>query len=105
MEAVWKKLRSDFPGHALAARASLELAQAAFKKGQFKDTAALARAAAESEEPLVTILTQPGLTMEERNGKLATWSAPWKTLFEKVMRLHSERVHRCLMSLGALPGR
>lgn len=55
VEAVWKKLRSDFPGHALAARASLELAQAAFKKGQFKDTAALARAAAESEEPLVQV--------------------------------------------------
>jgi TolA-binding protein len=52
-ETAWKKLRSEFPDHALTARASLELAQAAFKKGQFKETATLARAAAESEEPLV----------------------------------------------------
>lgn len=54
-EGVWKKLRSEFPHHALTARASLELAQAAFKKGQFKETVTLARTAAESEEPLVKV--------------------------------------------------
>jgi TolA-binding protein len=49
-EAAWGKLRTEFPRHALAARASLDLAQSAFARQAFKDAAGLARAAARSEE-------------------------------------------------------
>lgn len=49
-EAAWRRLRAEFPKHALTARASLELAQGAFKRNQFKDAAALAKRAGESDE-------------------------------------------------------
>ena len=49
-EAAWRRLRAEFPKHSLTARASLELAQGAFKRSQFKDAATLARRASESEE-------------------------------------------------------
>jgi TolA-binding protein len=52
-EAAWTRLRKEFPGHALTARALLELAQAAFGKKNFKDAAALGRAAAKSPEDAV----------------------------------------------------
>src|SRR3972149_6172547 len=44
-EAAWRRLQTEFPKHALATRASLELAQAAFKRSQFKDAAALGKPA------------------------------------------------------------
>jgi len=49
-EAAWTALRKDFPDHSLAARASLDLAQAAFGRGSFKDAASLARVAAKSDD-------------------------------------------------------
>jgi TolA-binding protein len=49
-EAAWTALRKDFPDHPLAARASLDLAQAAFGRGSFKDAASLARVAAKSDD-------------------------------------------------------
>lgn len=49
-ESAWAALRAEFPKHALAARASLDLAQSAFGHSAFKDALALARAAARSEE-------------------------------------------------------
>jgi TolA-binding protein len=52
-EQAWAALRADFPDHPLAARASLELAQAAFGRGAFKDAATLGRGAARSEEEAV----------------------------------------------------
>jgi TolA-binding protein len=54
-EGAWRRLRAEFPTHALAARASLELAQAAFKRSQFKDAAALAKPASESDDEAVRI--------------------------------------------------
>lgn len=50
VEAAWGRLRKEFPDHALAGRAALEQAQAAFAKHGFKDAAALGRVAAKSSE-------------------------------------------------------
>ena len=52
-ETVWGRLQKEFSGHPLAARASLELAQAAFSKKNFKDASTLGRAAAKSPEDAV----------------------------------------------------
>jgi TolA-binding protein len=52
-EAAWRKLRTQFPEHVLARRAALEQASAAFKRKEWKDAAALAQAAAQSDEDSV----------------------------------------------------
>ena len=52
-EAAWTRLRKEFPDHRLTARVSLEQAQTAFGKSNFKDAAALGRAAAKSSEDTV----------------------------------------------------
>jgi TolA-binding protein len=49
-EAAWTRIRKEFPDHALASRAALELAQAAFARNAFKDATALAQAASKSRE-------------------------------------------------------
>lgn len=54
-ETVWRRLGSKFPDHALTGRASLGLAEAAFKRNQFKDSLALAKKASESEETAVKL--------------------------------------------------
>jgi TolA-binding protein len=45
-EAAWTRLRKEFPDHALAPRASLDLAQVAFTRNQYKEAVTLAQAAA-----------------------------------------------------------
>ncbi len=52
-EAAWRRLRSEFPDHALARRAALELASGAYKKKEWKDTVSFAGAATKSEENAV----------------------------------------------------
>lgn len=52
-ETAWLRLRKDYPDHALAARASLDLGQNAFARNAFKDSAALGKAAAKSSDPAV----------------------------------------------------
>lgn len=52
-DLAWAALRKEFPDHPLAARASLDLAQSAFGRGNLKDAVALARGAAKSEDPAV----------------------------------------------------
>ena len=52
-DAAWTRLRKEFPEHVLTARASLEQAQTAFGKKNFKVAAALGRAAAKSPEDAV----------------------------------------------------
>lgn len=52
-EAVWRRLRKEFPEHALARRAALDLAGLAFKRKEWKDAAALARAAAPTDDETV----------------------------------------------------
>src|SRR5439155_253126 len=49
-EVAWKKLRAEFPDHPLAHRAALDLANAAFKRKDYKDAATQAQAATKSEE-------------------------------------------------------
>src|SRR2546428_262646 len=46
--AAWRRLRKEFPDHPLATRAALDLANAAFKRKDWKDAAAQAQAAAQS---------------------------------------------------------
>ncbi len=52
-EAAWARLRKEFPQHPLAARVSLDLAQAAFDRKGFQDASVLARAATKSSEEAV----------------------------------------------------
>ncbi len=49
-EAAWKRLRQEFPDHALAQRAALEMAEAAYRREQYADAVTLAAAAAKSDE-------------------------------------------------------
>jgi TolA-binding protein len=52
-DAAWRRIRKEFPDHTLAQRAALDLATGAFKKKEWKDAAALARAAAPSDDASV----------------------------------------------------
>ena len=52
-EAAWARLRKEFPDHALAGRAALELAQGAFTRSAWKDASALAQSATNSSESAV----------------------------------------------------
>ena len=52
-EAAWRKLRSEFPDHALTRQMALEYATAAFKQKNYKDAAALGQTAAQSSETSV----------------------------------------------------
>lgn len=52
-EAAWARVRKEFPEHALASRAALDLAQAAFGRKAFKDAVPLAQAAAKSSDDAV----------------------------------------------------
>jgi len=47
-QGAWTRLRKEFPDHALASRAALDLAQVAYSKNAFKDASALAQAASKS---------------------------------------------------------
>jgi TolA-binding protein len=48
-EAAWRKLRTAFPEHKLARRASFDLANRAFQRKDYKESAALAQSAAADE--------------------------------------------------------
>ena len=52
-ETMWRRLIDEFPNHVLARRAALELAGLTFKRKEWKESAAFARAAADSEEETV----------------------------------------------------
>lgn len=52
-EAAWRKLLSAFPDHPLATRAALELASAAYKRKDWKETVTRARAASRSDDDAV----------------------------------------------------
>jgi TolA-binding protein len=80
-EAAWKKLRTQFPEHALTRRLAFDLAAAAFKQKSWKDAAAYAQVAAESEE---TALKSEGwLLAGESELKLKRF-APAAKAFEAV---------------------
>jgi TolA-binding protein len=52
-EAAWRRLRKEFPDHALGKRAALDLANVSFKRREYKDAGMLARIAATSEDETV----------------------------------------------------
>ena len=52
-EAAWRRLRKEFPDHALGKRAALDLANVSFKRREYKDAGMLARIAAASEDETV----------------------------------------------------
>lgn len=51
--AAWRKLRREFPDEPLAQRAALDLAHDAFRRSAFKETSALAAAAAQSTDDVL----------------------------------------------------
>jgi TolA-binding protein len=52
-ETAWARVRKEFPDHALASRAALDLGQAAFGRNAFKDAAVFGQAASKSGEGAV----------------------------------------------------
>ena len=52
-EEAWKKLRTDFPAHALARQVTLDRATAAFKQKNYKDAVSLGQTAALSDDDKV----------------------------------------------------
>ncbi|HYS16864.1 MAG TPA: tetratricopeptide repeat protein [Candidatus Binatia bacterium] len=49
-QTAWARLRKEFPSHPLASQAALDLAETAFKRKDWKEAAALAKAAAATSE-------------------------------------------------------
>jgi len=54
-ETAWRRLRKEFPSHPLAHQAALELARAAFKRKNWQDAAAQAKAATASSDDAVRV--------------------------------------------------
>ena len=79
-ESAWRRVRAEFSTHALAARASLELAQAAFKRNQFKEASTLAKPASESDDETVRI--EAFLIMGESELKQQRFQSALKTFQE-----------------------
>lgn len=52
-EAAWRRIRKEFPDHAVGRRAALDLANALFKRKEWKDAAVQARIAAQSDDDAV----------------------------------------------------
>jgi TolA-binding protein len=53
VDAAWRRLKSEFPDHALTRRLALDLASAAFKQKNWKDASAYGATAAQSSENTV----------------------------------------------------
>ncbi|HMH50115.1 MAG TPA: tetratricopeptide repeat protein [Candidatus Acidoferrum sp.] len=99
-EAMWRRLVDEFPGHMLARRAALELAGLTFKRNQWKDSAAFARAAAESEED--TVKAEGWLQTGEAELKLKHFPAAAKA-FESVVTIRNAEAavrYRAFAGLG-----
>jgi TolA-binding protein len=54
-EAAWRRLRTEFPEHVLAQRASLDLADTAFRRKDWNEAATLAKAATTSADETVRV--------------------------------------------------
>jgi len=99
-EAAWRKLRTEFPDHALARRAALDLATAAFKRKEWKEAAAHAQAAAKSDEEAVR--AEAWLLAGEAELKLKRFQAAEKA-FEAAAAVRNSEVavrYRALAGLG-----
>ena len=77
-EAAWERLRREFPGQALAQRAALELAQAAYKREQYADAIELAKAAVPSDEMAADanlLIGEAQLKLKDHGAALAAFGA------------------------------
>ena len=80
-EAAWRKLRTDFPDHALTHRTALDLASAAFKRKDWKDAAGYAETASRSSDD--ALRAEAWLLAGESELKLRRYPAAVKA-FEEV---------------------
>jgi TolA-binding protein len=99
-EAMWRRLVDEFPSHQLTRRAALELAGLSFKRNQWKDSAAFARAAAESDED--TVRAEGWLQTGEAELKLKHFPAAAKA-FESVVTIRNAEAavrYRAFAGLG-----
>jgi TolA-binding protein len=99
-EVVWQRLVNEFPEHTLGRRAALDLAALAFKRKEWKESAALARAAAESDEEGVKV--EGWLQVGEAELKLKEFPAAVKA-FEAVIAVRNAEAavrHRAYAGLG-----
>ncbi len=99
-EAAWRKLRAQFPDHPLGRRAALELANAAYKRKDWKETVAQAQAAAQSDEEAVR--AEGWLLAGEAELKLKRWAAAEKAFQSAlaVKNLEPAIRYRALAGLG-----
>ena len=99
-EAIWRRLVDEFPRHLLARRAALELAGVTAKRKEWKESAAFARAAAESEEDAVK--AEGWLQAGEAELKLKHFPAAAKA-FESVVTIKNAEAavrYRAFAGLG-----
>jgi TolA-binding protein len=99
-DAAWRRLRKEFPNHALAHQASLELARASFKKKSWGDAATQAKAASASNDDAVR--AEALLLMGESELKLNRFKEAAKS-FEAVGAVKNVEVgdrYRALAGLG-----
>jgi TolA-binding protein len=99
-ETVWRKLRAQFPEHALGRRAALELGNAAFKRKDYKEASAQAQAAAPSDEDAVR--AEAWLLAGESDLKLKRYAAAEKAFKEvgQVTTAEAAVRYRALAGLG-----
>jgi TolA-binding protein len=99
-EAAWRRLVTEFPEHAFARRAALDLAGLAFKHKEWKESAAFARAAAESGEDAIRV--EAWLQVGEAELKLKRFPAA-VTAFESVIAVKNAEAavrYRAFAGLG-----
>jgi TolA-binding protein len=99
-DTAWRRLRKEFPGDPLALQAALELANAAFKRKDWKEASAQAQAAAQSDDEALRV--DALLLHGESELKLARWSTAVKA-FERVGTTKSVEAaarYRALAGLG-----
>jgi tetratricopeptide (TPR) repeat protein len=99
-ETLWRRLVDEFPTHTLSRRAALELAGLTFKRKEWKESAAFARSAAESEEDGVK--AEGWLQTGEAELKLKRFPAAAKA-FESVAGMKNAEAavrYRALAGLG-----
>jgi outer membrane protein assembly factor BamD (BamD/ComL family) len=99
-EAAWRKLRTEFPEHPLAHRAALDLANAAYKRKDWKDVVAQAQAAIKSDEEAVQ--AEAWLLTGEAELKLKRFVAAVKAFESAVAVKNAEAAirYRALAGLG-----
>jgi len=99
-EAAWRRLRKEFPADPIAQRAALKLANAAFKRKDWKEAAEQAQAAAESHED--SVRAEALLLQGESELKRGRFSAAAKAFdaVGAVKTVEADTRYRALAGLG-----